>query len=172
MIAEQHVFTGGRAHVFDTVPHIYDNKFQFFYDKTGVTRDMKLWVCPMLAWWHSYKMACYLIYLKFKSITEHVFKALYPEGTWYPHPHYLSAVVFQMTIARLAYKQVETQLRDALLEFERNPHIDSGDLKNREKCCCLQCIGNSKAKIKHLAVLKNLQSFCEFFIPIVSSTPH
>ena len=115
------------------------------YDPKGAASELKRYVIPSLGWWHSYKMASYAIYLKYAdTFFAGCFHALWPAKAFYPHPKYLSTVIMHLSLVRLAYPGFKTELDNALSS-------DDTGLSSK----------------MHLL---NLQSLCEFFIPVVMCT--
>jgi hypothetical protein len=113
------------------------------YDKSGGGKLARQHIIVTLPWWHSYKMACNLVWRRFSnSFLAGSWHALYPNDTFSQKPHYLTSVVSHLSMIRMSYHNFKHALDQAM---------DSGTLPE-----------------KSLVYLTNLRSLCEFFIPVVS----
>ena len=113
------------------------------YCKSNGGKDIRENVCSTLAWWHSYKTACYLLYKKFaKSLFAGCFHALYPSNIFYIKPSNLTSILAIFQYIRIGYPSFKAELEEAMI----NPLLTP----------------------KSLAHLRNIKSICEFFIPAVN----
>jgi hypothetical protein len=118
---------------------------QVQYDPSGVGKRAKDKMILTLGWWHSYKVACYTIFKRYKdSFMAGCFHAMFPTNTFSPKPFYFTRVIHQLSTIRLAYPKFRVLLKETL-ELD-NLHRDS--------------------KIN----LMNIKCLCEFLIPAVIYT--
>jgi len=112
------------------------------YDTSGAGKAYRRLTFSGLAWWHSYKAACFKLWSVFgKEVFAPLFHCLFPNGMFFPKPKYLSNVVQIFTYIRIAYPAFKPQL-DAALKMKQLPV--------QSKC--------------HLL---NIRTICEFCIPVV-----
>jgi hypothetical protein len=113
------------------------------YDKSGGGKAARQYILVTLPWWHSYKMACNLVWRKFSNtFIAGSWHTLYPNDTFTTKPHYLTSIVSHLSLIRLSYPNFKHALDQAL--------------------------GSDNLTGTSLVYLTNLRSLCEFFIPVVS----
>ena len=111
------------------------------YDLTDGGKRARERIVVSLGFWHSYKHVNLALYKKFApTFLAGCFHCLYPHQPFYPKPSYLSIVIVMLTMVRLAYPSFKDDLVHALT-------LDLG-----------------RGSRAHLL---NLQTLCEFFIPVV-----
>ena len=113
------------------------------YDKNDRGRCLRESVVCTLGWWHSFKTAAFLIYHRFHAdIFAGLFHSLYPANEFFPKPSNLSGILALMSFINIGYPEFKAPLQAALANDDLDPNM-----KNH---------------------LLNIQSLCEFFIPVVT----
>jgi len=113
------------------------------YDKSECCKKLRQFTSVHLAWWHNYKWASRKIFEVFgKDFIAGMFHTLFPSVNF--NMKYMSHTTINtyLTYIRLAYPSFRQQLVSALRKDDLTEHARQ--------------------------VLMNLQSMCEFFIPVVT----
>jgi hypothetical protein len=78
--------------------------FQLCYDISDGGAEFREQVSVNLAWWHTYKHACMVVWKFFsRDVFAPLFHHLFPGQHFYDHPKSLSVVVSMFQIVKLAY---------------------------------------------------------------------
>ena len=78
--------------------------FQLCYDASDGGADFREQVSVNLAWWHTYRHACHVVWNFFsRDVFAPLFHHLFPGQQFHEHPKTLSVVVSLFQIVKLAY---------------------------------------------------------------------
>ena len=115
---------------------------QTAYDKSKAGKRVRDNVVPLLAWWHTYKTSLFLLFKEYaKTVFAGLHHSLFPTNIFFVKPSYLTNILLLFQYTRLAYPEFKGDLITALSKNDLSPAVRS--------------------------YLLNLQSLCEFFIPVV-----
>jgi hypothetical protein len=92
------------------------------YDATGGGKALRTYNSCNLAWWHTFKQACYTIWYSFRQeVFAPLWHDLYPSHWFFKKPSSLGSVVIHLLYINMAAEMIVPQLEAMLKEDTLKP---------------------------------------------------